>query len=663
MITYLQSWLSNFSLIFEFISRRLFCFVRFLWLYSAVAHLAQPHFDFVNSLLKNLGLDSVQSEHGAKFGVLRLSRTLYLITDKMKHRRTETLRSKCFVNGEAVSLKSLKLIASIILTTVDAAVASTALNRQSSRLAVVDHGVPGRIKAKVREARRTYRYCRDRRKQLQDELSQRVLPSSFTGEEENTGLLMHWIHEFDVFEKKMKKFRLRLTQTMLMDGSSGKTALFMACKKLASAQWIDASLSEDAEANDYYSCLLDFLGAIKLLESQLKKSNAAHEALAALSAPNSAISAVERARKNLIEISPTDGSDADDATDPITSAVEKAHDLLNAAENAIYACAKSIDADGGIFDKLECMRKMVPAATEEIDWHIGEWNALARKHGVSPYKLVKCQKSLREEHEGTIEAKTLMPVALVDEEKALEEYIKCCSELTEARRITSARLSEGVTNWLPHLGMEGHKLIVQLREAEQDSLSEGSISDGDKIDFVLLQGNSENSRQSGSSDFVASSGEKARLLLALETVIPGSIGASCGNIDLTATRENSGISSNAPNLTVAPVAVLYDEIDAHVGGRAVVAVGKMLSSQSRSGGQVISITHSASVAALADKHLVIDRQQARLNGDRTMAVQVTNVSGAARRKELARMTSGDMAMEEAEAFADALMREREYHIQ
>jgi DNA repair ATPase RecN len=91
-----------------------------------------------------------------------------------------------------------------------------------------------------------------------------------------------------------------------------------------------------------------------------------------------------------------------------------------------------------------------------------------------------------------------------------------------------------------------------------------------------------------------------------------------------------------------------------------VALAKMLFEQSRSSGQIISITHSASVAAFADQHLVINRAQ--LKDSNRMGITIIDASGEERRKELARMTSGDMAAEEASRFAEALLREREEYI-
>ena len=123
-----------------------------------------------------------------------------------------------------------------------------------------------------------------------------------------------------------------------------------------------------------------------------------------------------------------------------------------------------------------------------------------------------------------------------------------------------------------------------------------------------------------------------------------------------------------------PASVMYDEIDAHVGGRAAVALAKLLSDQTRlvssngerksSRGQVVSITHSPAVAAIADRHIVVQTKSHRNDvpldeseSGAARSVSVSLIDGQLRRKEVARMAAGDLATEEAEAFADALIRE------
>ncbi|CAN0531522.1 unnamed protein product, partial [Scytosiphon promiscuus] len=90
----------------------------------------------------------------------------------------------------------------------------------------------------------------------------------------------------------------------------------------------------------------------------------------------------------------------------------------------------------------------------------------------------------------------------------------------------------------------------------------------------------------GTVDVVASSGEKSRLLLLLETLLPPPQARSSVELDRrTAIMDghvaNYDDETDDAAMLVPPCAVLYDEIDAHVGGRTAVAVGSLLANQGR----------------------------------------------------------------------------------
>jgi DNA repair ATPase RecN len=72
-------------------------------------------------------------------------------------------------------------------------------------------------------------------------------------------------------------------------------------------------------------------------------------------------------------------------------------------------------------------------------------------------------------------------------------------------------------------------------------------------------------------------------------------------------------------------------------------------------GQIITITHSPSVAAIAETHLVVQKHPT-LNSQK-IPVTVKKVDGDLRTKDLDRMASGDLASDEADMFASALLRD------
>ncbi len=125
---------------------------------------------------------------------------------------------------------------------------------------------------------------------------------------------------------------------------------------------------------------------------------------------------------------------------------------------------------------------------------------------------------------------------------------------------------------------------------------------------------------------VASGGELARTMLATRLVIGGAAGEAVDGRD--------------------PPTLIFDEVDAGVGGEAAVAVGRALAALARHH-QVLVVTHLPQVAAFADHQLVVQKETV---GDRTVAT-VNEVRGRDRVVELSRMLSGSPDSETARRHA------------
>lgn len=127
---------------------------------------------------------------------------------------------------------------------------------------------------------------------------------------------------------------------------------------------------------------------------------------------------------------------------------------------------------------------------------------------------------------------------------------------------------------------------------------------------------------------VASGGELARAMLALRLV-----------------------------LTEAPDTLVFDEVDAGIGGAAAVAVGRSLAALGDRH-QVLVVTHLAQVAALADTHVVVRKQVTETAAGAVTIASATAVHGDDRVDEVARMLSGDAAASAARRHAAELLGER-----
>ena len=98
---------------------------------------------------------------------------------------------------------------------------------------------------------------------------------------------------------------------------------------------------------------------------------------------------------------------------------------------------------------------------------------------------------------------------------------------------------------------------------------------------------------------------------------------------------------------------VFDEVDAGVGGKAAVEVGRRLCELSRHA-QVIVVTHLAQVAAWADSHFVVRKSE---DGSVSQS-DVVNVTGAARVEEIARMLAGHEDSRSAQEHAAELLAMR-----
>jgi len=124
---------------------------------------------------------------------------------------------------------------------------------------------------------------------------------------------------------------------------------------------------------------------------------------------------------------------------------------------------------------------------------------------------------------------------------------------------------------------------------------------------------------------VASGGELSRFLLALKVAL-----ADRGS---------------APTL-------VFDEIDAGVGGAVADAIGQRLARLARRV-QVLSVTHAPQVAARADSHFLIAK-----DGGETVRTSVAAIAVEQRQEEIARMLAGATVTQEARAAAERLLKEK-----
>ena len=187
--------------------------------------------------------------------------------------------------------------------------------------------------------------------------------------------------------------------------------------------------------------------------------------------------------------------------------------------------------------------------------------------------------------------------------------------LTAARRAAANRLADAVNDELPPLGLPAGAFGVDLEPTDPGPTG------ADRVTFTFAPNPGEPPRPLGR---IASGGEVSRLSLAIKVVLAG---------------------ADATPLLV------FDEVDAGVGGRNASALGERLRDLAGYH-QVLCVTHLPQVAAYADAHLVVGK---RVDGERTVT-EVRELERDERTVELAAMLAGERAGDEARTAAEALLR-------
>jgi DNA repair protein RecN (Recombination protein N) len=203
--------------------------------------------------------------------------------------------------------------------------------------------------------------------------------------------------------------------------------------------------------------------------------------------------------------------------------------------------------------------------------------------------------------------------------------------LSQARAVAAAELAKAITTELSGLAMGQAEIEVTVRRRRTDPADQHALTVGDEpvhagpdgVDDVELLLRAHAAAPPLPVHKGASGGELSRVMLAIEVVL--------AHADTVQT-------------------LVFDEVDAGVGGRAAVEVGRRLARLARSH-QVLVVTHLPQVAAFADRHLVVDKGTAA----GVTRSDVRTLEPSDRVRELARMLAGMDGTETGRAHAEELL--------
>jgi len=285
-----------------------------------------------------------------------------------------------------------------------------------------------------------------------------------------------------------------------------------------------------------------------------------------------------------------------------------------------------------------------PDRLAALDGRLGEWMTLARRWRRPPAELPTLQAQWRSELQALDAAADLdtLEQAAAHAEKA---WRSAAQQTSRARQHTTPHLAQAVTAAMQQLGMAGGRFEVAL--LPQDEPQAHGLENVE----LRVAGHAGSTPRALAK--VASGGELSRLALAIAvTTAQGAVGSDA------AAQASPGATARSRRATGAPPAgapatlatLIFDEIDAGVGGAVADSVGRLMK-QLGASAQVLAVTHLAQVAACADAHLLVSKAP---HEGRTVST-VQPVAGEARVAEIARMLGGEHLSSTSRAHAQAML--------
>ena len=311
----------------------------------------------------------------------------------------------------------------------------------------------------------------------------------------------------------------------------------------------------------------------------------------------------------------------------IIGGCQEAIEILSDADNSIESSLTRVSGTIGALAEhdpaLSSISEALESAQIQLDEAIHSLNRYLQKVDLDPAKLAQVEERMQLLHSAARKYRTeadALPALLLDtterldaltasqniealREKVKQEeaaYLKLAKQLSQKRGGAASELGKLVTDAMQNLSMAGGRLEIALTP-----LSEGGSHGLEQIEF-LVAGHAGSTPRSLAK--VASGGELARISLAISVI--------------------TSKASFTPTL-------IFDEVDAGIGGAVAETVGKLLHQLGQSH-QILCVTHLPQVAAQGNHHLKVSKSQ---SGDKTIS-QVQPLARMERVEEVARMLGG-----------------------
>jgi DNA repair protein RecN (Recombination protein N) len=293
---------------------------------------------------------------------------------------------------------------------------------------------------------------------------------------------------------------------------------------------------------------------------------------------------------------------------------EKLDETIAALNRAASEAAEGI----ALLERAGSQIDLDPSQLENVEERLFALRALARKHNVYVDRLPDLHADMAQQLEALEEGGANLARYEKQAAAARVEYVKTAKNLTQARQKAATELDTAVAFELVPLKLDKALFLTRLEPLEEQDWGRAG---SERIAFQVA---TNPGAAPGPLNKIASGGELARFMLALKVVLARS--------------------DQIPT-------IVFDEVDAGVGGAVAAAVGERLEKLAGEV-QVLVVTHSPQVAARGEHHWQVSKMEANPG----VLTTVDTLSGTGRTEEIARMLAGESVTDEARAAAESLMR-------
>jgi DNA repair protein RecN (Recombination protein N) len=292
------------------------------------------------------------------------------------------------------------------------------------------------------------------------------------------------------------------------------------------------------------------------------------------------------------------------------------------AERIGSACFEVEDLEGA----LRSYRSSIPmdrGRMDEISSRLALLRQLQRKYGLTLVEVLAFADKAEQELHSLDSLEQEISILDTEQQKAAEELMQLAAELSAARRRVADQLTGAMQEELSSLSFNQAVFEISITGADSLEPAKLSATGGDAVEFLFSANPGEPPKPLVN---VVSGGELSRLMLAMKCLL-----ARRDSVDT----------------------VIFDEIDAGIGGEAAEAVARKVD-ELAGHHQVFCITHLPQIAAHADAHFLVEK---KVDNNRTRAT-IRPLSRPERVNELARMLGGDNPTAQTLALARELVERK-----